>query len=177
MAAGPAQPALECSNALLVLQSRIAPRLSYGTKLRRPAANMTAVLTRAAQLASGIHREASHAAVFEDSCVKQDVMLVNLDVCQVTFATVLHTPRRCTRALTRVYIPALDTDLSPIVTTYVCTTGLHGSCYLVWPAHLGHLEHGHSCVRACHETAPSHCVNPTATPKHAVQFLKRWNSG
>ena len=104
---------LSAATTLPVLQSRIAPRPSYGTKLRRPAANMTAVLTRAAQLVSGIHREASHAAVFEDSCVQQDVMLVNPDVCQVTFATVLHPPRRCTRALTRVCIPALDTDLSP----------------------------------------------------------------
>ena len=41
---------------------------------------MTAVLTRAAKLISGTHREASHAAFFKDRSVNQDVMLADLDI-------------------------------------------------------------------------------------------------
>ena len=80
---------------LLVLRSRIAPGMTYGIELWRPAkngANMMAVLTRAAKLISGIHREASHMAFFKDRSVNQDVMLADLDIlsaadhCRMTHA-------------------------------------------------------------------------------------------
>ena len=57
---------------LLVLRSRIAPCMTYGMELWRPAkngANITAILTRAAKLVSGIHKEASHTAFFKDRSV------------------------------------------------------------------------------------------------------------
>ena len=56
--------------------------MTYGMQLWRPAkrgANMTAVLTRAAKLISGIHREASHTAFFKDRSVNPDGMLADLD--------------------------------------------------------------------------------------------------
>ena len=68
---------------LLVLRSRIAPCMTYGMELWRPAkhgANMTAGLTRAAILISGIHGEASHTAFFKDRSVNQDVMLADVDI-------------------------------------------------------------------------------------------------
>ena len=68
---------------MLVLRSRIAPCMTYGMQLWRPAkrgANMTAVLTRAAKLISGIHREASYTAFFKDRSVNPDVMLADLDI-------------------------------------------------------------------------------------------------
>ena len=52
-------------------------------ELWRPAksgASMLAVLTRAAKLINGIHREASHTAFFKDRSVNQDVMLADLDI-------------------------------------------------------------------------------------------------
>ena len=57
VAAGPAQPLLECGNKLLVLRSRIVPCMTHSMGLWRPAkngANMTAALTRAPKLINGI---------------------------------------------------------------------------------------------------------------------------
>ena len=57
--------------------------MTYGMELWRPAqngANMTAVLTRAAKLISGIYREATRTAFFKDRFVNHDVMLADLDI-------------------------------------------------------------------------------------------------
>ena len=59
---------LSAATKLLVLRSRIAPCMTYGMELSRPAkqgANMTAVLTRAAKLISGIHGEAAHSGLLQ----------------------------------------------------------------------------------------------------------------
>ena len=56
---------LSAATKLLVLWSRITPCMTYDMELWCPAkqgANMTEVLTQAAKLISGIHREASHTA-------------------------------------------------------------------------------------------------------------------
>ena len=74
---------LSAASKLLVLRSRIAPCMTYGMELWRPAingANMTAVLTRATKVISWIHGEASHTAFFKDRSVNQDVMLADLDI-------------------------------------------------------------------------------------------------
>ena len=57
--------------------------MTYGVKLWRPAkhgTNMTSLLTRAAKLISGIHREASHTAFCKDRSVNHDVMLADFDI-------------------------------------------------------------------------------------------------
>ena len=77
---------LSAATKLLVLRFRIAPCMSCGMKLQRRAnnvANMAAVVTRAAKLISGIHREASHTDFFKDRPVNQDVMLADLDIVNV----------------------------------------------------------------------------------------------
>ena len=74
---------LSAATKLLVLRSRIAPCMTYGMELWRPTQNgakMTAVLTRAAKLISGIHREATSTAFFKDRSVNHDVMLADLDI-------------------------------------------------------------------------------------------------
>ena len=57
--------------------------MTYGMELWRPAKNgakITAVLTQAAKLISGIHGEASHTAFFKDRSVNQDARLAGLDI-------------------------------------------------------------------------------------------------
>ena len=81
-------PVLRCQHLsaatnVFVLRSRIAPCMSYGMKLWRPAkrgANMTAVLVRAGKHVSGICRDASHTAFSMGRSAYQDVMLADLDV-------------------------------------------------------------------------------------------------
>ena len=64
---------------------------------------MTAVLTRAGKLISGMHREASHTAFFKDRSVNQDVMLADLDIlsaadhCRMAHARQRETGRFCGR--------------------------------------------------------------------------------
>ena len=97
----------QCSSAatkLLVLRSRLAPCMTYGTELWRPArngANMTAVLTRAAKLICRIHRDALHMACFKDRSVNQDVMLADHDILSAadhgTRSSVCETGRFCGR--------------------------------------------------------------------------------
>ena len=74
---------LSAATTPVVLRSRIAPCMTYGMELWHPAkngGNMTAILTRAANLISGINREAADTAFFKDRSVNQDVMLADLDI-------------------------------------------------------------------------------------------------
>ena len=135
---------------LLVLRSRIAPGMTYGIELWRPAkngANMMAVLTRAAKLISGIHREASHMAFFKDRSVNQDVMLADLDIlsaadhCRMTHAR-RYARRATSAAAAATYVhndpcspfSALSCQLRMHRITWellpgmACTLRTHGAC-------------------------------------------------
>ena len=98
---------------LLVLRSRIAPCMTQGMELWRPAnngADMTAVLKRAAQLVSRIHREAAHTAFFKDRSVHQDVKLADLDI--------LSAADHCRMANARPYARQAASAAGAV--TYVC---------------------------------------------------------
>ena len=169
MAAGLAQPVREYGNSkLLVLRSRIAPCLTYGMELWCPArngANMTAVLTRAAKLISGIHREASHTAVFKDPSVSQDVMLADLEV------DVLSTDDHCRIAHTRQYArwaaPTAAAALHARNDTFspkfdIAFPAAYAPDYM-GAALLGGLHTWHRYMCTCHETALSHYFRRSCT--------------
>ena len=139
---------LSAAMKLLVLPSRIAPCMTCGTELRRPAqngANMTAVLARAAKLISGIHREASHTAFFKDPSVNQDIVLADLDILSAADHCRMAHARKHARQATSAAAAANYEHNDPCLPVFhavsCACTGLHGSCCLAWPAHSGHLVH------------------------------------
>ena len=138
---------LSAATKLLVLRSRIAPCMTNGMELWRPAkngANVAAVLTRAAKLISGIHREDSRTACFKDRSVNQDVMLADLDIlsaadhCRMAHAH-QYARQAASAAAAATYV---HNDLcSPCCAVSGVCTGLHGSCCLAGPARSRRLVH------------------------------------
>lgn len=55
-------------------------------------ANTMAVLSPAAKLMNGIHREASHTAFFKACYVNQDVIMATLIFCRLMNNAIWHTP-------------------------------------------------------------------------------------
>ena len=167
---------LSAATKLLVLRSRIAPRMTYGMELWRPAkngANMTAVLTRAADLISGIHREASHTAV-QDRSVNQDVMLADLDIWSAADHCRMAHARQYAREATSAaaaanYVhndrcsPEFSVELSAAsAPDYMGAAVWHG---------LHTRDTWCMYARTCHETALSHGVRFTSAPTRAAQDM------
>ena len=165
---------LSAATNLLVLRSRVARRMTYCMELWRPAkngANMTAVLTRAAKLISGIHRQASHTAFVKDHSVHQDVKLADLDI--------LSAADHCRMAHARQY--ARQAASAAAAATYVHNDPFlpefHAELSAAYaPDYMGaafwHGLHTRDtwCMytRTCHETALSHGVRSTTTPRRAA---------
>ena len=165
---------LSAATKLLVLRSRIAPCMTYGMALWRPAkngANMTAVLTQAAELISGIHREASRTAFFKDRSVNQDVMLADLDIlsaadhCRMAHAR-QHARKAASAAAAATYVhndpcpPEFRIELSAAYAPdYMRAAVWHG-------LHARDTWCGYA--RTGHETSLSHGVRATSAPAGAA---------
>ena len=165
---------LSAATKLLVLRSRIAPCMTYGIELWRPAKNgakKTAVLPRAGKLISGIHGEASHTAFFKDRSVNPDVMLADLDIlsaadhCRMAHAR--HYARQAASAAAAATYVHND-PCSPefrIELSAACAPDYMGAA--VWQG-LRTRDTWCECARTCHETALSHGVRSTSTPTRAA---------
>ena len=128
--------------------------MTYGMDLWCPAkrgANMTVVLTRAASLISGIHRDASRSAFFMDGSVNQDVMLAHFDGLSADDQCRMARGRQCSRqdiAAIAAALYAHNDPCSPVIgmfwsavyvhrTTWellfgmACTTGMPGTASCV----------------------------------------------
>ena len=132
---------------------------------------MTAVLTRAAKLVSGIHREASHTTFFKDRSVNQDVMLADLDI--------LSAADLCRMAHARQY--ARQAASAAAAATYVhndpCSpefrlelSAAYAPDYMGAAVWQGLHTRDTWCMyaRTCHDTALSHGVRSTSTPTRAA---------
>ena len=99
------------------------------------------VLTRAAKLISGMHREASHTAFFKDCFVNHNVMLAELDIlsaahnCRMAHARQYARPQQHTHTMTRARrFSALSCQRRMHRTTWellsgrACTLGTLGAC-------------------------------------------------
>ena len=167
---------LGAATKLLVLRSRKAPCMTYGMELWRPArngANMTAVLTWAANLISGIHREASHTAFFKDRSVNQGVVLADLDI--------LSAADHCRMAHARQYARQATSAATAATHTYVhnnpCSPEFRIELSAAYaPDYMGaavwHGLHARDTwrkyARSGHETALSHGVRSTSIPTRAA---------
>ena len=132
---------------LLVFRSHTTPYMTYGNDLRRPARNgayMTAALTQAAKLISGMHREALHTAFFKDGSISQlqDMTLADLDIlstedhCRVAHAISMRPrpPWHCTCAMTQRHRNATLTcqirvqrTTQELLSAVACTPGTPGA--------------------------------------------------
>ena len=161
---------LSAATKLLVLRSRIAPCMTYGMELWRPAkngANMTAVLTRAAKLISGIHREASHTAFFKDRFVNQDVMLADLDILSAADHCHMANARQYARQTASAAAAAMYVHNDPCSPEFrLELSAAYAPDYMgaaVWQG-LRTRDTWCEYARTCHETALSHGVRSTSTP-------------
>ena len=169
---------LSAATKLLVLRSRIAPCMTYGMELWRPAkngANMTAVLTRAAKLISRIHSEASRTAFFKARSVNQDVMLADLDIlsaadhCRMAHAH-QYARQAASAAAAAAYVHndpcwpefrvALPAEYAPDYMGAAVWQGLHVRD--AWCTY----------ARTCHETAQSHGIRSASTPTRAAPDMR-----
>ena len=156
---------LSAATKLLVLPSRIARCMTYGMELWRPAkhgASMTAVLTQAAQLISGIHGEASHTAFFEGRSVNQDVMLADIDIVSAA--------DHCRMARARQYARLATSAAAAVICVHndPCSPELRIELSPDYaPNHIGAAvwqgmrtrDTWCGYARTCHETALSHSVH------------------
>ena len=150
-------------------------------------ANMTAVLTRAAKLISGFHREASRTAFFKDRPVNQDVMLADLDILSAADHSRMahahqHARQAASAAAAATYVHndpcspefriALSAAYAPDYMGAAVWQGLHVRD--AWCAY----------ARTCHETALSHGVRSASKPtraapgcgsQHDAQRHQDWN--
>ena len=165
---------LSAATKALVLRSLISPCMTCGMELWRPAkngANMTAALTRAKKLISGIHREASHTAFFKDRSVNQNKILAGLDILSdADHGHVAHArqyARQATSAAAAAtYVhnhpcsPQLRIELSAAYALdYMGAAVWHG---------LRTRDTWCEYVRTCHEALLSHGVRSTSTPTRAA---------
>ena len=167
----------QCSSAatkLLVLGSRIALCMTYGMELWRPAkhgANMTAVLTRAAKLFSGIHREASHTAFFKDRSVHQDVMLTDLDILSAARHCRMAHARQYARQATSAAAAAIYVNNDPCSPEFrIELSAAYAQDYMGDSVGQGLRTWDTWCeyARTCHETALSHGVRSTSAPTRSA---------
>ena len=135
---------------------------------------MTAVLVRAAKLISGVYRDASHTAFFNDRSGNQDVMLADLDVlsaddhCRMAHAR--HYARHAAAA-TAAALYAHNYPCSPEFDAELC--GAYAPDYMGAAVRSGlHIRDGwYSFARTCHDTALSHRVCPEAALTHTDTFV------
>ena len=171
---------LNAATKLLVLRSRIAPCMTYGMDLWRPAkqgAHMTAVLSRAAKLISGIHRAASHTAFFKARCpffkapVNQDVMLAALYILSADDHCRMAHARQYARQAASAAVAAIYAHNDPCSPDFrVGLSAAYAPNYMgaaVWQG-LRTLDAWCEYARMCHETALSHGVRYTSAPARAA---------
>ena len=162
------------SNKLLVLRSRIAPCMTYGMELWRPAkngTNMTAALTRAAKLISGIHREASRTAFFKDRSVNQDVMLADLNILSAADHCCMAHARQYARQAASAATAGTYVHNDPCSPDFrIALSAAYALDYMgaaVWQGlHVRDAWCTYACT--CHETALSHGVCSASTPTRAA---------
>ena len=151
--------------------------MTYGMVLWRPAknaANMAAVLTRAAKLISGIHREASRTAFFKHRSVNPDVMLADLDIRSAAdHCRMAHACQYARQAASAVTAAAYVHNDPCSPEFRIALSAAYAPDYMgaaVW--HGLHVRDA-CCTyaRTCHETALSHGVRSASTPVRAAPDL------
>ena len=165
---------LSAATKLLALRSGIAPCMTYGMELWRPAkngANVTALLTWAASLISGIHREASHTAFFKDCSVNQDVVLADLDIPSAPDHCRMAHTRQYARLATSAAAPASYVHNDPCSPAFrIELSAAYAPDYMgaaVWQG-LRTRDTWCEYVRTCHEAALSRGVRSASTPTRAA---------
>ena len=114
---------------------------------------------------SGIHRDASHTACFQDRSVNQDVMLTDVDVLSADDHCRMAHTRQYARLAASAAVAALYTRnvlCSPVSASDIPCTGVHGRYYWEQPAYPRCLAMWYSFARPCYETALSHGARPAA---------------
>ena len=168
---------LSAATKVLVLRSLIAPCMTYGMELWRPAkngANMTAALTRAKKLISGIHREASHTAFFKNLSVNQKKILAGLDIRsdadhgQVAYAR--QYARQATSAAAAATYEHNDPCSPEVRIELSAAYALNYMGAAVWHG-LRTRDTWCEYVRTCHETPLSHAQRP---PLHQHARRQAW---
>ena len=153
--------------------------MTYGMDLWRPAkhgANMTSVLTRAAKLISGIHREASHTAFLKDRSVNPDVMLADLDILSAADHCRMARARQYARQAASAAAAAIYVHNDPCSPDFHVNVGLSAAYapdYMgaaVWQG-LRARDTWCEYARTCHETALSHGIRSTSTPTRAAPVM------
>ena len=135
---------------------------------------MTALLTRAAKLISGIHREASHTAFFKDYSVNQDVMLADLDVLLATDHCRMAHARQYARQDTLAAAAANYVHNDPCSSEFrVEVSAAYAPDYMGAAVWQGLHTRDTCCMYAqtCHETALSHGVRFTSARTRAAPDL------
>ena len=166
---------LSAATKLFVLQSRMAPCKSCGMELRRPAkngANMTAVLTRAAKLISGIQREAPHTASFKDRSVNHAVMLADFDILSAADHCRMAHNHQYARQAAAAAAAALHDDPCPPEFD-VELSAAYAQDYMGPAVWRGLPTRDTWCMYACtcHETALSHDVRSASAPTSATRDM------
>ena len=148
--------------------------MTYGMELWRPAKNgadMAAVLTRAANLISRGHREASNTAFFKDSSVNQELMLADLDILSAADHCRMAHARQYAGQATSAAAAATHVHNDPCSPEFrIELSAAYAPDYMGAAVWRGLHARDTWCMyaRTCHEAALSHGVRSTSTPARAA---------